>query len=189
MASYYSIWTTPCQIVCFQSPPSTMKKPSRHTTCLKFDVIKRQKSEDRPTTETALQGAFPFAFQDIVDGDLCQTECDISNPSGPLVEACEESNISKTKHVPTVDTEDMNTRAYNLLWVNSSKFYTSLSTEFSLTFCFFFGLVGLFAVLKAILSLITNLSLSYAFIFYFIFHINYLVFLLKLLVLIELRLR
>jgi hypothetical protein len=78
---------------------------------------------------------FPFAFQDIANGD---PKCDSSNPSGQDIEACEKRDISKHKHDPTVDSEDMTTKAYNLFWVGSSKFYASHSlAEFSVLSHFF----------------------------------------------------
>jgi hypothetical protein len=87
--------------------------------------------------------------------DFYQTDCDLSNPSGQLVVECENNNISKTKHNPTVDAKDMATGA---LLAPPNSTLLSLA-EFSLLSHFFFffwsGLVA-FCCFKGIFSITYN---------------------------------
>jgi hypothetical protein len=76
-----------------------------------MSMIQRWKREKLAGDQTALQVHFPFVFQEISDDDFCQTNCVPSNPSGQLVEECNENNISKTKYNPTVDSRDIATGA------------------------------------------------------------------------------
>jgi len=108
-------------------------------------------------------------------------------------QAGEKNNISKKKHYPTVNAEDITVGAYCLLWINSFKFYTSLFSQiFFLVYPF-----TLFFIWNGwpICCFKGNFIINYNcipylcfYVFYFIFHINYLVFLLESLVFIELRL-
>jgi len=109
--SYCSTSTKPCQRNIFRSPPSRIKVTSRRTTYPRMSMIQRWKRDKLAGDQTALQVHFPFVFQEISDDDFCQTDCVPSNPSGQLVEECNENNISKTKHNPTVDSRDIATGA------------------------------------------------------------------------------
>jgi len=88
-----------------------MKVTSRCTTYPRMSMIQRWKREKSAGDQTALQVHFLFVFQEIPNDDFCQTDCVPSNCSGQLVEECNERNISKNKHEPTVDYRDMATGA------------------------------------------------------------------------------
>jgi len=86
----------------------------------------------------------------------------------------EKNNISKKKHYPTVNAEDITVGAYCLLWIDFFKFYTSLFGQifflvYPFTLFFLYGMVGLFVVLKVLLSLITIVSLTCAFMYFILF--------------------
>jgi hypothetical protein len=98
-----------------------------------MSMIQRWKREKSADDQTALQVHSLFVFQKIADDAFCQTNCVPSNPSGPLVEECNNNNISKTQHDPTVDSRDMSTGALLVF----SKICSSLSIRFSLFFSFF----------------------------------------------------
>ena len=120
----------------FRSPPSRMKVTSRRTIYPRMSMIQRCKREKSAGDQTALQVHFVFVLQDISDDDFCQTYCVPSNPSGQLVDKCNQNNISKTHHDPTVDGRDMATGVLCIF----SKLCSSLPIRFSLFFffCFFF---------------------------------------------------
>jgi hypothetical protein len=90
-------------------------------------------------------GEFPFIFQEISDDDFYQTDWVLSNPSGQLVEEFTKNNISKNQHDPTVATKDMATGA---LFALPNSTLLSLAEFSLLCLTLFFGLVGLFSVLK-----------------------------------------
>jgi hypothetical protein len=83
----------------------------RRTTYPKLRMIQRWKREKSAGDQTALQVHFLFVFQEMPDDDFCQTDCVPSNRSGQLVEECNENNISKNQHDPTVDSRYMATEA------------------------------------------------------------------------------
>jgi len=146
--SYCSTCTQPCWRNIFRSPPSRMKVTSRLTTYPRMSMIQRWKRDKSIGDQTALQVHFLFVFHEIPDDDFCQPDCVPSNRSDQLVEDCNENNISKNKHDPTVDFRDMATRALLVF----SKICSSLPLSaflyfFSFLFFFIFLTGGLFAVL------------------------------------------
>jgi hypothetical protein len=99
-----------------------------------MSMIQRWKREKSVGDQTAMQVHSLFVFQEIFDDAFCQKDCVPSNPSGQLVEECNNNNISITQHDPTVDSRDMTTGALLVF----SKICSSLSIRFSLFFSFFF---------------------------------------------------
>jgi len=134
--TYCSTCTKPCRRTSFQSPPSRMKATSSRTTYPRMSMIQQCKREKSAGDQTALQVRFLFVFQELFDDESCQTDCVPSKLSSQLVEECNENNISKTQHDPTVDSRDMATGA---LLVFFSKICSSLSIRFSLFFSFSFS--------------------------------------------------
>jgi len=143
-----------------------MKVTSRRTTYPRMNMIQRCKRDKLSGDQTALQVHFLFVFQEICDDYLCQTDCVTSNPSSQLVEKCNENNISKTQHAPTVDSRDIATGALLVFF----KICSSLPIRFSLFF-FFFLTGGLFAFLWTPFFIITILSLFHAFMYFILFFI------------------
>jgi hypothetical protein len=121
-----------------------MKAASRRTTYLKISMIQRWKREKLASDQTFPASVFPFIFQETSDDDLCQMDYVPLNPSCHLVEECENNNISKNQHDPTVDSRDMATGAL-LVPLN----YTHLSSRILYFHPFFFLNWWPFAVLKA----------------------------------------
>jgi len=72
-------------------------------------MIQRWMREKSAGNQNCSAELFPFVFQKRSDDDLCQKDCVPSNPSGQLVEECEQKNISQTQHDPMVDVRDMAT--------------------------------------------------------------------------------
>jgi hypothetical protein len=93
--------------------------------------------------QTFPTSVFPFVFQETSDDDLCQMDYVPLNPSCHLVEECENNNISKNQHDPTVDSICMATGAL-LVPLN----YAPLSSRILYSHPFFFNWWP-FAVLKA----------------------------------------
>jgi hypothetical protein len=110
-----------------------MKAASRRTTYLKISMIQRWKREKLASDQTFPASVFPFIFQETSDDDLCQMDYVPLNPSCHLVEECENNNISKNQHDPTVDSRDMATGAL-LVPLN----YTHLSSRILYFHPFFF---------------------------------------------------
>jgi hypothetical protein len=74
-------------------------------------MIQRWKREKSAGDQTALQVHFLFVFHEIPDDDFYQKDYVPSNRSGQLVEECNENNISKNQHDPTVYSRYMATGA------------------------------------------------------------------------------
>jgi len=147
-----------------------MKVTSRRTTYPRMSMIQRWTREKSAGDQTALQVHFLFVFHDIPDDDFCHTYCVPSNLSGQLVEVCNENNISKYKHDPTVDSRDMATGALLVF----SKICSSLPLSaflyfFLFFFFFFFNWWPLCSFIGTFFFIITILSLFHAFMYFILF--------------------
>ena len=128
----------------FRSPPSKLKKTSRHTSYPRMTMIQRWMGDKSVGDQNCSTELFPFIFQKSSDDDFWQTDCAPSNPSGQLVEECEKNNI-KTSAWSMVDSRDM---ATGVLLIPPNSAPLSLA-EFSIVspfsffelvaFCFFKG--------------------------------------------------
>jgi len=146
-----------------------MKVTSRRTTYTRMSMIQRWSREKSVGDQTALQVHFLFVFHEIPDDDFCHSVP--SNLSGQLLEECNENNISKNQHDPTVDSRDIATGALLVF----SKICSSLPLSaflyfFSfLFFFFFFNWWPLRSFIGTFFFIITILFLFHAFMYFILF--------------------
>jgi hypothetical protein len=102
-------------------------------------MLQRWKRENSAGDQSCPASVFPFVFQEMYDDDFYQKNYFLSNPSGQVVEECEQNNISKNQNDLMVAARDMATEAS---FAPSNSALLSL-VEFSLlSLTFVFGLVA-----------------------------------------------